>query len=159
MIFLLCVMGVAAQAQHYQLTVNAITQCTTLECIEELFQKNKDLKKATPHRRDIGSGAHRLLLDFSLQQGGGKGEEDKETTPLQKNYRLSLLIRENKLLFAQLEQFTEENQLETTYLFVNKVEELKAFVDHYNKQNKTNYTYQNLSKTITSRTPFLWVWL
>ncbi|AHM59513.1 hypothetical protein D770_06250 [Flammeovirgaceae bacterium 311] len=152
-------MGAAVQGQHFQLTINAITSCTTLACIEEIQQKNKALKSVTPHRREIGSGAYRLLLDFSLPQRVGKGEEEKEATAGQKNFRLLLLIQENNLLFAQLEQFTEEDQLETTYLFINKVEELKGFVDQYNKRNKTNYTYQNLIKTITSPNPFLWVWL
>jgi hypothetical protein len=155
---MLSMTGLVAMGQHYQLTVSAITNCNTLSCINEIQQKNKDLKALTPHKREISDGTYRMLLDFSLPHTEKKeGAEKAEINP--KYFRLSMLIKEDSILYGQLEQLTTDQQLETTYLFRNKAEEIESFVNQFNNQHKTLYTYQDLVKTITSRTPFLWMWL
>ncbi|WP_224996472.1 hypothetical protein [Cesiribacter sp. SM1] len=154
----LSVSGVAAAAQHYQLTVSAITNCSTLACITEIQQKNKDLKTLSPYKREIGAGIDRLLLDFSLPHGGKQEEGDKALNS-PKHFRLSLLVEKDSILYGQLEQLSDDQQLETTYLFRNQADKIEHFVDRFNRQHKTLYTYQDLVKTVTSRTPFLWMWL
>lgn len=152
-LLLLAVFSRQASAQHYQRIINSITACKTLSCVEALKQEYKALKPFSPQVRALGPTAQRYLYDFALEHKGNSGP-----TAL-KNFRLSLLLEGDMIQYGQLEQLNAQGTPETTYLFKNNFSFLNGYVEAYNKNHNTRFTYQDLTSSITSRVPSFWVWI
>lgn len=141
-----------AWGQNYQTTVSAITNCKSLQCIEDIKQKNKQFLSDVPVTKSFGLGAYRYLLDFELVY-----EINKEKQ--QKSYRLFLFVNNDNINYGLLEQLDKHKQVEAIYLFRNDISNLEKHVMAYNKLHKTSYTYNDLIRSVVSRQPFFWKWI
>lgn len=151
LLFFLGISGMLAYGQHYQRVVNDITSCNTWDCIDSVRQKYKPLRDFEPLKKEMGLDTYRVFYDFELGHGG------KEKEAKQKSFKLSMLVHQNSIAYALLEQLNETGQTEATYLFKNDTAFLKKHVAAYNERYRTSYTYPELIRSVTSRQPIFWI--